>query len=170
MGLLSRPQVPLCGGDGLGGTGWIGRFSVSTLRRVDTPHRDIQFTTTADGVGIAYWEIGSGLPLIITHNWSTSHAELEWTVPSIASFYVALSERYRVIRFDPRGYGMSDMGFFERGVSGSGAQLGLSTHEAGLDISAVAEACRVERFALMGVSSSDDGRPRNPQRADRSHP
>ena len=124
---------------------------VGTLRRVDTPHRHIQFTTTEDGVGIAYWEIGSGLPLIVTHNWSLSHAELEWTVPSIASFLVALSERYRVIRFDSRGQGLSDRGFFERGVSSSGAQLGLSTEELGLDISAVAEACGLERFALMAV-------------------
>ena len=118
---------------------------------MDTPHRDIQFTTTEDGFGIAYWEIGSGLPLIVTHNRSLSHAELEWTVPSIASFLVALSERYRVIRFDPRGQGLSDRGFFERGVSSSGALLGLSTEESGLDISAVAEACGLERFALMAV-------------------
>jgi class 3 adenylate cyclase/pimeloyl-ACP methyl ester carboxylesterase len=120
---------------------------------VDIPHRDIQFTTTADGVGIAYWEIGSGIPIILIHNWSISHAELEWSVPSIASFYVALSERYRVIRFDPRGFGMSDRGFFERGVSATGAQLGLSTEEAGLDIAAVAEASGVERFVLMAASS-----------------
>lgn len=118
---------------------------------MDIPSSDIQFTTAEDGVGIAYWEIGSGLPLIVTHNWSLSHAELEWTVPSIASFLVALSERYRVIRFDSRGQGLSDKGFFERGVSASGAQLGLSTEELGLDISAVAEACGLERFALMAV-------------------
>ena len=120
---------------------------------MDLPHRDIQFTTTADGVGIAYWEIGSGLPVIVTHNWTLSNAELEWTVPSIASFHVALSERYRVIRFDPRGFGLSDKGFHERGVSDSDAQLGLSTEEAGLDISAVVEACGVERFALMAIMS-----------------
>jgi class 3 adenylate cyclase len=118
---------------------------------VDTPHRDIQFTTTEDGFGIAYWEIGSGLPLIVTHNWSLCHAELEWKVPSIASFLVALSERYRVIRFDPRGKGLSDTMFVQRGVSSSGALLGLSTEESGLDISAVAEACGLERFALMAV-------------------
>ena len=120
---------------------------------MDLPQRDIRFTTTDDGVPIAFWEIGSGLPLIITHNWSISHAELEWTIPSIASFHLALSERYRVIRFDPRGFGMSDTAFFERGVSASGAQLGLSTEEAALDVSAVAEACEIERFALMGVMS-----------------
>jgi hypothetical protein len=35
---------------------------------VSLPHRDIQFKTTSDDVGIAYWEIGSGLQLIVTHN------------------------------------------------------------------------------------------------------
>ena len=126
---------------------------VATLNWVSFPHRDIQFTRTSDDVGIAYWEIGSGIPIILVHNWSISHAELEWTVPSIASFYVAVSERYRLIRFDPRGFGMSERGFFERGVSETGAQLGLSTEEAGLDIAAVAEACGVERFVLMAVGS-----------------
>ena len=120
---------------------------------MELPHRDIQFTTTADDVGIAYWEIGSGIPIILFHSWGISHAELEWTVPSIASFYLALSEQYRVIKFDPRGQGLSDKGFLERGVSDSGAQLGLSTEEVGLDISAVAEACGVERFVLMAVGS-----------------
>ena len=131
----------------------MGVLPVATLRWVDIPHHDIKFTTTADGVNVAYWEIGSGLPVVITHNWSFSHAELEWTVPSIASFYIALSERYRVIRFDPRGSGLSDKEFYERGTSVSGAQLGLSTEEAGLDIAAVAEACGVDRFVLMAVGS-----------------
>ena len=130
-----------------------GVLPVATLRWVDIPYHDIKFTTTADGVNVAYWEIGSGLPVVITQNWSFSHAELEWTVPSIASFYIALSERYRVIRFDPRGSGLSDKEFYERGTSVSGAQLGLSTEEAGLDIAAVAEACGVERFVLMAVGS-----------------
>ena len=126
---------------------------VGTLHCVEIPHRDIQFTTTSDGVGIAYWEIGSGLPVIVIHNMTLSHAELEWTVPSLASFYVALSEQYRVIRFDPRGNGMSDKEPPDRDVSESGTRLGVSIEEAGLDISAVAAACGVERFALLAVMS-----------------
>ena len=58
---------------------------------VDLPHRDIKFTTTDDGVGIAYWEIGSGMPLVIVNNWTLSHAELEWTLPSVVSFYIELA-------------------------------------------------------------------------------
>ena len=126
---------------------------VVTLRGVDLPRPDIQFATTEDHVGIAHWELGSGLPLIVTHNWSLSHAEQEWQIPSIASLLVALSERYRVIRFDPRGQGLSDALSMRAGVSSTGALRGLSEQELGLDVAAVAMACGVERFALLAVMS-----------------
>lgn len=120
---------------------------------MDYPHRDIRFTTTEDGVSIAYWEIGEGKPLMIIHNFSLSHAELEWTVPTIASFYTALAERYRVIRFDPRGFGLSGEPPGGWGaMTESGAQQGMSIREMGLDISAVSAALDLDRFALMGNS------------------
>jgi pimeloyl-ACP methyl ester carboxylesterase len=62
---------------------------------------------TDDRVDIAFWEIGEGDPIVILNNLGISHAELEWTVPSIASFYTDLAKRYRVIRYDPRGHGLS---------------------------------------------------------------
>jgi len=74
---------------------------------LDQPRRDIRFTTTEDGVDIAFWEIGDGKPVFILNNFGLSHAELEWTVPSIASFYMEMASRYRVIRCDPRGIGLS---------------------------------------------------------------
>ncbi len=39
-------------------------WGVVSLQIVDLVQPDIQFTTTEDGVGIAYWEIGSGPPLV----------------------------------------------------------------------------------------------------------
>ena len=118
---------------------------------MDQPHRDIRFTTTEDGVGIAFWEIGEGQPIVILNNFSLSHAELEWTVPSLASFYMDLARRYRVIRYDPRGMGLSEEppGGGEA-VSPSGAQLGMSTHGMGLDITAVTAALGLDSFTLMG--------------------
>ena len=62
---------------------------------VEQPHRNIRFTTTKDGVSIAYWEVGEGKPVIVIQNWGLTHAELEWTVPSIRSFYEEMSKRYR---------------------------------------------------------------------------
>jgi len=120
---------------------------------VDIPHRNIRFATTEDGVDIAFWEIGAGKPVVITHNFSLSHAELEWGVPSIASFYVSLAERYRVIRFDPRGMGLSGEPPGGWGaLSSSGAHEAMSLDHMGLDISAVAAALRLDSFALMGNS------------------
>ena len=134
---------------------WAGRTGsrVGSVRSVDLPQRDIRFTTTDDGVGIAYWEIGEGKPVVVIQNFGLSHAELEWTVPSIRSFYSAMAERYRLIRFDPRGIGMSDDPPGGWGAeSSTGTQAGMSTHEMGLDIEAVARAAELDSFALMAVS------------------
>ena len=120
---------------------------------MDQPHRDIRFATTEDGVGIAFWVVGSGSPIVIANSLSLNHAEAEWSVPSLASFYIELAEQYRVVGFDPRGFGLSGDPFPEWGKKSSGAQIGMSTREMGLDISAVAAACGMDSFALMAVSS-----------------
>lgn len=115
---------------------------------------DIRFATTDDGVSIAFWELGTGKPVIITHQWSLSHAELEWRVPSMKSFYLAMARRYRLIRYDPRGIGLSSDPPGGWGTpSQSGAQVGMSSYDMGLDLAAVASACRVDGFALMAVSA-----------------
>ena len=129
-----------------------GDSSAGSVRFVDIPQRDIRFTTTDDGVGIAYWEIGSGTPIVIVNNWSRSHIELEWTVPSLASFYIELAEKYRVVRFDPRGIGLSDDPPGGWGATtASGVQQGMSTHHMGLDISAVATECGLDNFVLLAI-------------------
>ena len=99
---------------------------------------------------IAYWEIGEGKPVIILNQYTLSNVEKEWVVPSIASFYIQMAERYRVIRFDPRGAGLSGVppggwGAFTE----SGAQKGMSIDELGLDCVAVASALGIEEYALM---------------------
>jgi len=120
---------------------------------VDHPQRDIRFTSTEDGVDIAFWEIGEGKPVVILNNWGLSHAELEWTVPSIASFYTDMAERYRLIRFDPRGIGLSgDPPGGWGAESASGVQAGMSTREMGLDIEAVSKALELDSFVLMAIA------------------
>jgi pimeloyl-ACP methyl ester carboxylesterase len=74
---------------------------------VDQRNRTIRFTRTADGVDIAFWKIGEGEPVVILHNFGICHAELEWAVPLMASFYLEMAQRYRVIRFDARGFVLS---------------------------------------------------------------
>ena len=102
---------------------------------------------------IAFWEIGEGEPVVLIHNFGLSHAELEWGVLSLASFYMDMADRYRVIRFDPRGIGLSGEPPGGWGATTpSGAQQGMSTVEMGLDISAVAAVLELNSFALMGSS------------------
>jgi DNA-binding SARP family transcriptional activator/pimeloyl-ACP methyl ester carboxylesterase len=119
----------------------------------DTPKLDIRFAVTDDGVGIAYWEHGSGPPLIFTQNLFFNHLEAEWDVPSMASLYEALSYRYRLIRLNHRGFGMSENPFPRFGTTPSGAQAGMTARDLGLDISAVASACGVDRFTLLAFGS-----------------
>jgi class 3 adenylate cyclase len=119
------------------------RFSI-----VERPHRDIRFASTEDGIDIAFWEIGSGIPIVIIQNYSLSHLEAEWDVPSIASFYLDLAERYRVIRLDPRGGGLSG----DLPVPDEGERVGSSAADLGMDVSAVVAACDIDRFVLMAVN------------------
>lgn len=108
-----------------------------------TAHPDIRFTTTGDGVPIAFWEVGSGPPLLLAQNRSLSHAELEWAVPSMAALYMELARYFRVVRFDPRG----------AGISGEPAGEGVTLDGLVADIDAVATALDVEELCLVGAIS-----------------
>ena len=105
---------------------------------------DVRFTTTSDGVDIAYWEVGSGPALLLAQSRSLSHAELEWSVPSMAALYRDLGRYFRVIRFDPRGAGIS-------GEPPPGE--GISLEALARDIEAVAEASRADAITLVGTVS-----------------
>ena len=101
----------------------------------------IQFATSFDGMTVAYWSIGSGTPIILIHNFTASHAELEWEVSSFRSFYEALAERHEVIRLDPRGVGLS------------GSTSELLVDEVAGDVEAVADAMGHARFDLIAIST-----------------
>lgn len=102
---------------------------------------DVRFATTEDEVQIAFWEIGSGPALLLAQNRSLSHVELEWTVPSMAALYRELARYFRVVRFDPRGAGISG-----EPPEGEGVTLeGLVN-----DIDAVANALDVDELYVVG--------------------
>src|SRR5207302_7397954 len=67
----------------------------------------VQYATTPDGVGIAYWTVGSGSPLIFMPEPVLTAAAPEFELPSPMQWYERLSRHRRVIRFDHRGTGMS---------------------------------------------------------------
>ncbi len=98
----------------------------------------IQYAKTEDGVNIAYWTLGEGPPLVqMVGPWS--HIEMEWHIPECRRMYERLAETRRLVRFDPRGFGLS-----ERDVTD------YSLDALVLDLQAVVARLGLDRFALLG--------------------
>ena len=88
----------------------------------------VQYVRTQDGVSIAYWTLGQGVPLLLASPLVYSHIGLERQFPPLRDWYERLAERAMVIRYDPRGYGLS-----ERDVSDMSADALMSDTDAVLD-------------------------------------
>lgn len=88
----------------------------------------IQYAKTKDGVGIARWTLGKGKPFVYMPVMPYSHIEMEWHLPEIRAEYERLAEKRRLVRYDPRGYGLSD-----RNVSGIPLERSLLDLEAVVD-------------------------------------
>jgi pimeloyl-ACP methyl ester carboxylesterase len=105
----------------------------------DPPH-EIHYCRSADGVSIAYSAAGTGYPLFLLPNWM-SHLDTDRRNPMLRHYWAELTKRYRVIRFDCRGFGLS-----ERNVP----DFTLATVADDLEL--VADTLGLERFALFGPS------------------
>ena len=100
----------------------------------------VQFATARDGAQIAWAAIGSGPPVLKAPNW-LNHIEYEWRNPVWGPALAALARRFRLVRFDQRGNGLSD---WEVDEISQDAMIG--------DMATVAGAAGLERFALLGIS------------------
>jgi pimeloyl-ACP methyl ester carboxylesterase len=78
--------------------------------------------------------------LVKTGNW-LNHLEYDWESPIWRHFFVGLSREHRLIRYDPRGTGLSDWDV---------ADISLDAWVN--DVAAVVDAAAVERFPLLGYS------------------
>jgi pimeloyl-ACP methyl ester carboxylesterase/DNA-binding CsgD family transcriptional regulator len=67
----------------------------------------IRYVRASDGVQIAWAEAGDGPPLVKAANWLT-HLEEEWRSPVWRHWMQFLSSRFRFVRYDERGCGMTD--------------------------------------------------------------
>ena len=105
-----------------------------------TLHQTIRFTRSVDEVRLAYAESGTGPPLVKAANW-LSHLEFDWQSPVWRHWFAFLSSGHRLIRYDPRGCGLSDWDV---------ADLTFAAQVA--DLEAVVETAHLERFALVGIS------------------
>jgi pimeloyl-ACP methyl ester carboxylesterase/DNA-binding winged helix-turn-helix (wHTH) protein len=78
-----------------------------TTAASDIPlHAKIRFTTAPDGGQIAWAETGEGPPILIS-SFFPSHLEIDLKVTDIRELILSFPQN-RVIRFDPRGCGLSD--------------------------------------------------------------
>ena len=97
----------------------------------------IQYAKTSDGVSIAFWTLGEGMPIVVMPVLPFSHCQGEWQLPEWRSWYERLAEKKMVVRYDCRGFGSS-----QRDMS----DFSLEAHMRDLD--AVVDRLGLERFAL----------------------
>lgn len=102
--------------------------------------QSIRFCTTDDGVRIAYAMSGEGSPIVRPGHWLT-HLEYDLKSPVWRPMLLRLSEQHSLVRYDPRGTGMSD-----RDVGEVSPELWLK------DLEAVVDDLGLDRFALLGMS------------------
>lgn len=99
----------------------------------------IQYARTSDGVNIAYFVMGEGMPLIITPPLLFSHLQLELDDPGYRRWDEAIACGKQLIRYDHRGSGLSDR------------DVELDPMSLEQDIGAVADRLGLETFALSGT-------------------
>jgi class 3 adenylate cyclase/DNA-binding CsgD family transcriptional regulator len=99
----------------------------------------IQYAKTADGVSIAFWTLGEGMPVVhMPLDLPLSHIQLEWQGPGIRRWYERLAQHRMVVRYDPRASGLS-----ERNVTD------YSLEKYVLDLEAVVDRTGLQSFALF---------------------
>lgn len=102
--------------------------------------QDVRFCRSADGVRIAHAVHGAGPPLIVSTCW-LSHLEYDVQSPVWKHFIEDIGAIATMVRYDERGFGLSDWEVpdfsFESRIA---------------DLEAVVEASGFDEFALLGMS------------------
>ncbi len=104
------------------------------------PDQEIRFAAGAGGTRIAYAVHGGGPPLVVVSCW-LSHLRYDWQSPVWRHFLDELGALATVVRYDERGFGLSDWSVDDFSLA---ARLG--------DLEAVIAATGFERFAMLGMS------------------
>jgi len=102
-------------------------------------NQHVRFCRSFDGAKIAYAVSGDGPPVVLLPSWLT-HLEYQWRSVAWRPWLEALSSRYRLIRFDPRGCGLSD-----RNVDDISFETWVR------DFGAVVDAAGLDRFCVIGT-------------------
>jgi pimeloyl-ACP methyl ester carboxylesterase/DNA-binding winged helix-turn-helix (wHTH) protein len=112
----------------------------TVTRTTPPPRQDIRFCRSSDGVGLAYATHGDGPVLVKVANWLT-HLDHDWRSPVWRHWLHELGARYRVVRYDERGCGLSD-----RDVEDFSLEAWVR------DLEAVLDDLELERVPLLGIS------------------
>lgn len=105
------------------------------------PRHEIRYCQSTDGIAIAYSVVGQGYPLVVMPTW-LGHLELDFVCPVKRHYWIELSKRFQLIRFDLRGFGLS-----ERDIDD------FSFDDLIADIETVTQHLGLKRFALLGPSA-----------------
>lgn len=100
----------------------------------------VTFCRTTDSVNLAVGSVGQGPLLLKAANW-LNHLEYDWVSPIWSPFYRRLASRFRFVRYDGRGNGLSDREVDDISFDGFVR-----------DIEAVAATLPETPFALLGLS------------------
>jgi DNA-binding winged helix-turn-helix (wHTH) protein/pimeloyl-ACP methyl ester carboxylesterase len=111
--------------------------------RDDDLRQSIRFCQAPDGVHLAVAEVGTGPPLVKAATWLT-HVEHDWHSPVWRHWLVELGRRFRYIRYDARGGGLSD-----RDLTGSRLDE-LDTWTG--DLETAVDCSDLSRFVLFAMS------------------
>jgi class 3 adenylate cyclase/pimeloyl-ACP methyl ester carboxylesterase len=102
--------------------------------------QEIRYCRAPDGVRLAYATAGSGPPLLLSAHWLT-HLEYDWEFPIRRKFLLGLADDHTLVRYDPRGNGLSDWDVDK-----------ISLDAWVSDMETVADAAGIERFPVVGFS------------------
>jgi len=101
---------------------------------------EIRYTTTVDGISIAYYTMGEGHPLVVTSNVLWSHLRLQpFREYHRSRSGQGLGRGLQVVRYDARGTGLSER-----------HSLDFSMDARLCDLEAVVERLKLARFAIFG--------------------
>jgi pimeloyl-ACP methyl ester carboxylesterase len=100
----------------------------------------IAFARAKDKTTIAYALSGEGPPLVRAGTWLT-HVHHDWDSPFLGHWLRFMSERHTLVRYDPRGCGLSqnDVGSF-------------TFDDWVADLEAVVDRLELQSFPLFGMS------------------
>lgn len=102
--------------------------------------QEVRFCRADDGVRLAWARHGSGPPLLIVSCW-LSHLQHDWESPVWRHFLDDLGDVATVVRYDERGFGLS-----EWEVSDFSLERRLA------DLESLVAASGLDRFAVLGMS------------------